>query len=85
MHVYRLMAAGTMEEKIYNRQVNKQGLAARVVDEHQVRPCVVGPHKGVSRAYPQFRGWRLRGRACRCALTVPFVLISFAPPATLVL
>lgn len=39
MHVYRLMAAGTMEEKIYNRQVNKQGLAARVVDEHQVGPC----------------------------------------------
>ncbi|CAI5470907.1 unnamed protein product [Closterium sp. Yama58-4] len=34
--VYRLLAAGTMEEKIYNRQVVKEGLAARVVDEQQV-------------------------------------------------
>ena len=38
MHVYRLLSAGTMEEKIYSRQITKQGLAARVVDEHQARP-----------------------------------------------
>jgi transcriptional regulator ATRX len=34
--VYRLLAQGTMEEKIYQRQVTKQGLAQRVIDEHQL-------------------------------------------------
>lgn len=33
--VYRLLAAGTMEEKIYHRQVNKNALASRVVDKEQ--------------------------------------------------
>lgn len=30
--VYRLLAAGSMEEKVYKKQVEKQALAARVVD-----------------------------------------------------
>ena len=32
MFVYRLLASGSMEEKIYKKQVNKQALSARVVD-----------------------------------------------------
>ncbi|KAL3650059.1 hypothetical protein CASFOL_006462 [Castilleja foliolosa] len=34
---YRLLAHATMEEKIYKRQVTKEGLAARVVDKQQVQ------------------------------------------------
>ncbi|XP_058819845.1 uncharacterized protein LOC131682415 [Topomyia yanbarensis] len=34
--VYRLLAMGTMEEKVYSRSVTKQAMSFRVVDEQQI-------------------------------------------------
>lgn len=33
VHIYRLISIGTMEKKIYDRQISKQGMANRIVDE----------------------------------------------------
>lgn len=35
-YIYRLVAAGTMEQKMYSRGVTKQAMSRRVIDKQQV-------------------------------------------------
>lgn len=37
VYVYRLLAVGTIEHKVFNQQVHKMGLSRRVVDESAIQ------------------------------------------------
>ncbi|GAB5367798.1 hypothetical protein AAMO2058_001262300 [Amorphochlora amoebiformis] len=36
VYIYRLIAADTIEQVIYERQISKRGMALRIVDEHEI-------------------------------------------------
>ena len=35
VHIYRLLTTGTIEEKVYQRQICKQGLSGSVIDARE--------------------------------------------------
>eukprot|EP00771_Trimastix_marina_P004015 gnl/Trimastix_PCT/744.p1 GENE.gnl/Trimastix_PCT/744~~gnl/Trimastix_PCT/744.p1 ORF type:complete len:628 (+),score=153.42 gnl/Trimastix_PCT/744:1972-3855(+) len=57
--IYRLLCANTIEEKVFNRQLVKQGLAARVVDERTPhRLFTRGELKAMMQPPPPDTPWR---------------------------
>lgn len=39
-HIYRMVSDGTLERRIYNRQISKQGMSDRIVDELNPERCL---------------------------------------------